>query len=81
MKIGLCENLSRTFAQQKQKVDKFAVSIKENEFLIGHLPKENAGRFAKTIFKHMTYAEISGIPEIWKKCTRKTFVIHKSEEK
>ena len=36
--------------EPKNKTDKFAVAVMKNDCLVGHLPKEKTGRFAKMIF-------------------------------
>ena len=36
--------------EPKNKKDKFAVAVMKNDCLVGHLPKEKTGRFAKMIF-------------------------------
>ena len=36
--------------EPKNKTDKFAVAVMKNDCLVGHLPQEKTGRFAKVIF-------------------------------
>ena len=40
----------KPIVQRKNKEEKFAVAIRKNDCLVGRLPKEKTGRFAKIIF-------------------------------
>ena len=44
-----CEML-KVVVEPKNKEDKFAVAIMKDDCLVGHLPKEKTGKFAKIVF-------------------------------
>ena len=43
-------DMLKAVMEPKNKTDKFAVAVMKNDCLVGHLPKEKTGRFAKMIF-------------------------------
>ena len=46
VKVGML----KAVVEPKNKEDKFAAAIMKNDYFVGHLSKENTGRFAKIIF-------------------------------
>ena len=57
-------------------MDKFAVCVKINEKIVGHLKKGTSGRFAKTIFYFLLSDAYSGA---WAKVTGKRYNLGNGE--